>query len=153
MTVMRSHASRSVAPPPVDEPTTADRLIKRFRTLCLSLPETSETNSWGHPNFRAGKKIFATVEWLKGRPSLAFRLGAPGAAQFRTRHSEFFYTPYGRDQWLSVWIDTPVTWRLVQGLVDRSYRLVALKRMITVMDSTASKRTSTREASIRPRRR
>jgi predicted DNA-binding protein (MmcQ/YjbR family) len=128
----------------VNKPTTADRLIKRFRTLCLSFPEVSEMNSWGHPNFRAGKRTFATVEWVKGRPSLAFRLGATAAAQFRIRHSEFFYTPYGRDQWLSVWIDAPVTWQLVESLVDRSYRLVALKRLIAVLDGTLSKTARTR---------
>jgi len=129
-------------------------LIKRFRTLCLSFPETSEVSSWSHPNFRAGKKIFATVEWLKGRPSFAFRLGAKAAAQFRSRHGEFFFTPYGRNQWLSVWIDTPVRWRLLAGLADRSYRLVALKRMLAVLDGAlSSRRTPLCGANIRPRAR
>ena len=27
----------------------------RLRKLCLSLSETSEADSWRHPNFRAGK--------------------------------------------------------------------------------------------------
>ena len=119
---------RTVAAQNFDEP------IKRFRTLCLELPETSEASSWGHPNFRAGKKTFATVEWFKGRPSFAFRLGPKTDAELRQRGSQFFLTPYGRGQWLSMWIDRNVDWRLVKTLVDRSYRSVALKRMIVALD-------------------
>lgn len=111
-----------------------DDLIKRFRALCLGLPETSETSSWKHPNFRAGKKTFATVEWFKGRPSFAFRLGAKGVQELHQDDSRTFLTPYGRGEWLSIWIDQPVDWRLVKSLVDRSYRAVALKRMIAALD-------------------
>ena len=38
------------------------QIEKKLRGLCLSLPETSEVGSWGHPNFRAGKKTFAVFE-------------------------------------------------------------------------------------------
>src|ERR1035438_10452052 len=31
-------------------------VLEDLRALCLSLPETSERTSWGHPNFLAGKK-------------------------------------------------------------------------------------------------
>lgn len=113
-----------------------DQVVDRFRTLCLGLPETSEVSSWGHPNFRAGKKIFATVEWIKGRPSFAFRLGVTAEHELRRQGSRAFLTPYGRGLWLSIWIDRKVDWRLVNALVDRSYRIVALKRMIAALDGT-----------------
>lgn len=112
----------------------SDETVKRFRALCLGLPETSEVSSWGHPNFRAGKRTFATVEWVKGRPSFAFRLGANAVDEIRHQDSRTFVTPYGRGQWLSIWIDRRVDWRLVRALVDRSYRMVALKRMIISLD-------------------
>jgi hypothetical protein len=32
---------------------TIQPVLQRLRDLCLSLPETSETDSLGHPNFRA----------------------------------------------------------------------------------------------------
>ena len=32
-----------------------------FRSLALSLPETSERSHMGHPDFRVGGKIFATL--------------------------------------------------------------------------------------------
>jgi predicted DNA-binding protein (MmcQ/YjbR family) len=113
-----------------------DEPIKHFRALCLQLPETSEVSSWGHPNFRAGKKTFAAVEWFKGRPSFAYRLGPRTDDELRQRGSQLFRTPYGRGQWLSMWIDRKVNWRLVKRLVERSYRTVALKRMIIALDGT-----------------
>src|SRR5690242_19619981 len=100
--------------------------LRRLRAFCLSLPETCETGSWGHPNFRAGKRTFATFEWIKKRPSIAFRLEAVEVERLlRRRH--FFATPYGRGGWISLWADSAVTWRLVERLLQRSYRLVALQ--------------------------
>jgi predicted DNA-binding protein (MmcQ/YjbR family) len=110
-----------------------DKVLQRLRKLCLSLPESSEVSSWGHPNFRAGKRTFATFEWIQGRPSIAFRLNATDVDLLPER-KQFFGTPYGRGQWVSVWADTPLNWNLVQRLLGRSYRIVALKRMITALD-------------------
>jgi len=33
-----------------------------------------------------------------------------------------------------MWVDGPVDWRLVARLLDRSYRIVANKRMIAALD-------------------
>jgi predicted DNA-binding protein (MmcQ/YjbR family) len=46
------------------------------------------------------------------------------------RNEAFFATPYGRGQWVSLWADAKLDWRLINKLVRRSYRLVALRRMI-----------------------
>ena len=35
--------------------------VKEFRVLALSLPETVEAAHMGHPDFRVGGKIFATL--------------------------------------------------------------------------------------------
>jgi predicted DNA-binding protein (MmcQ/YjbR family) len=108
----------------------------RFRELCLGLPETSETGSWGHPNFRAGKRTFAAFEWIKGRPSLAFRLGADEVdALLLQGDRHFFAPPYGRGQWASLWADESVEWQRVQALIEASYRQVALKRMLAALDA------------------
>jgi hypothetical protein len=47
---------------------------------------------------------------------------------------EFFVTPYGRGQWVSLWADGRIDWRAVNDLVPRSYRVVALKRMLKALD-------------------
>jgi predicted DNA-binding protein (MmcQ/YjbR family) len=108
-------------------------VVQRLRALCLAFPETSEAASWGHPNFRAGRRTFSTFEIVKGRPSIAFRLDAV-AAGLLLRRKNFFATPYGRGCWVSVWVDGRVDWRFVERLLDRSYRTVATRRMIRTLD-------------------
>jgi predicted DNA-binding protein (MmcQ/YjbR family) len=110
----------------------------------LALPETEETSSWGHPNFRAGKKIFCAFEVFTGRPSIAFRLTAADAKRFaRKRH--FFATPYGRGVWVSRWVDVDVDPKLMATLIDRSYRRVAPKKLVRLLDlSTGRKSVHTR---------
>ena len=108
--------------------------LKTLRKMCLAYPATSETASWGHPNFKAGKKVFVAFEPLKGRPSIAFRLEPSDVERLLTR-KQFFVTPYGRGQWVSLWADGALDWKAVTDLVDRSYRLVAQKRMIAALDS------------------
>jgi len=111
----------------------APHLTQRVRTLCLSFPETTERSSWGHPNFRAGKKTFAALERVQGRPSIAFRLDRDEVTRLTDRRN-FFVTPYGRGLWVSVWADVPTNWRVIESLIRRSYRGVALKRMLTALD-------------------
>ena len=116
---------------------TTGAVINRLRKMCLSFPETKEVSSWGHPNFRAGKKMFATFETFGGRPSIAFRL-EPTDVDRLLRRKEFFATPYGRGQWVSLRADGRIDWRLVQRLLERSYRVVALKRMIAALDRSTA---------------
>jgi predicted DNA-binding protein (MmcQ/YjbR family) len=117
--------------------TVTERTLHRLRALCLAFPESSEHPSWGHPNFKAGTKTFAAFEPVKGRPSIAFRLDPMDVALLLQRDG-FFTTPYGRGLWVSLWADGPVDWKLVKRLLDRSYRLVALKRMVAALDSGVS---------------
>ena len=109
-----------------------DPVLQRVRRQCLLLPETSEVGSWGHPNFRAGRRTFVTFEWIKGRPSIAFRLSPTDVALFHRRKG-FFATPYGQGKWVSVWADLSLNWGLVGRLLERSYRTVALERMIAAL--------------------
>jgi predicted DNA-binding protein (MmcQ/YjbR family) len=113
--------------------------LARLRALCLALPETTETATWNHPNFKAGKKTFVAFERVKGRASIAFRLN-PGDVERLLRQKQFFATPYGRGLWASVWADGRIDWRAVEDLVERSYRVVALKRMLAVLEGTARRR-------------
>jgi predicted DNA-binding protein (MmcQ/YjbR family) len=111
-------------------------VLEKLRDLCLSLPETSERASWGHPNFLAGKKAFVTFEHIRGRPSIAFRLDRLDIGHL-IGDEQFFMPPYGRGQWISMWVDGAFEWDIVRDLVIRGYRLVALKRMIASLDLNA----------------
>jgi len=102
--------------------------------MCLAYPGTTETSAWGHPNFKAGTKTFVAFEPIKGRPSIAFRLPPADVDRLLARKT-FFATPYGRGQWVSLWADAALDWKAVTDLVDRSYRVVAQKRMIAALDA------------------
>ena len=116
-------------------------VFARLRRLCLSLPETREATSWGHPNFRAGRKTFCTFEMIDDRPSIAFRLSRADVDRTLRRHS-FFATPYGRGRWVSTWIDGRINWTLITQLVETSYRAVAIKRMLMALASQRKLATS-----------
>lgn len=118
--------------------TSTDPVLQRLRTLSAALPQTNETSSWGHPNFRVGKRTFATFELIGGRSSIAFRLDERDVTLL-LRRKQFFSTPYGRGQWVSVWADALVNWHFVADLFERSYRLAALKRVIPKHGETARK--------------
>jgi predicted DNA-binding protein (MmcQ/YjbR family) len=108
--------------------------FERVRALCLALPEVRETPAWGHPVFKAGTRTFVALEQVDHRPSIAFRLD-PVDIDLLLRRPSFFSTPYGRGLWVSVWADERLPWRLVGDLIHRSYRLVALKRMLKALDA------------------
>ena len=127
MRVLHPRATASVFERPV---------LARVRRLCLALPETAETESWGHPNFRAGTRTFCTCEIVNGRPSIAFRL-APPEVERVSRRRYFFATPYGRGLWISRWVDHAVDWREIATLLEHSYRRVANKRMLGALQSVA----------------
>jgi predicted DNA-binding protein (MmcQ/YjbR family) len=74
-----------------------------------------------------------TYEIVAARPSIAFRL-EPDEVRDYLLMKGFFPTPYGRGAWVSLDATKRIRWRLVDALVERSYRVVALKRMIDRLD-------------------
>ncbi len=109
-------------------------MLNRLRTFALALPESAEVEAWGHPTFRAGKKIFATFGFHEDRPCITVKSTLPEQQMLVTDPS-FFVPPYvGHKGWVSVWVDTDVAWELIEELVLDSYRSVALKRMLKVLD-------------------
>lgn len=111
-----------------------EQSLDRLRRFCLSLPETTEKDSWGHPSFRAGRRTFAAFEWIKGRPSIAIFLDSDEAGAFLLHNRNFFSTPYGKGKWISIWADADLDWTMIEEFIERAYRKVALKRMISSLD-------------------
>ena len=126
----------------------AEHLLRRVRERCLSLPETRETMSFGHPNFLAGAKTFVAFERVNGRPSIAFRR-PPAEVEAWCSTPGFFATPYGRGVWVSLWADRRIAWRTVARLVEGAYREVALKRMIAALHPNTDAGRPTRGARTR----
>ncbi len=38
------------------------KILDKLREICLALPKTSETTTFGHPTFQVGTKTFTVLE-------------------------------------------------------------------------------------------
>jgi predicted DNA-binding protein (MmcQ/YjbR family) len=111
-----------------------ERALSRVRSICEALPEAAEVEAWGHPTFRAGKKMFAAFG--EGEEGLAFGLKVGHERQEELlEDGRFFPTPYAAHQgWVSLRIDSQTDWQEVAGLLREAYRQVALKRMLNELE-------------------
>ncbi len=67
--------------------------LDQVRSLCLALPEAREVGAWGHPTFRAGKKMFAACSAESGDFTLGLKVGHDRQEEL-LKDSRFFPTPY-----------------------------------------------------------
>jgi predicted DNA-binding protein (MmcQ/YjbR family) len=129
------------------------RVLDRLRRLCLALPDTCETPTWGHPNFRAGKKIFAAFHAdSAGSPCIWLKLG-PFASDITRGDPRFSPSRHGAHRWGGLRADLPLDWRLVRELVLGSYRLTAARALVRELDGTDAKPPSRRAPKPRALRR
>jgi predicted DNA-binding protein (MmcQ/YjbR family) len=111
-----------------------DRILKEVRSLCLALPETREVEAWGHPTFRAGKKMFAAFGDEEGGLTIGLKVGHARQEEL-LEDERFFPTPYAAHQgWVSLRLNNQTDWNEVRGLVREAYRQVALQRMLKALD-------------------
>jgi predicted DNA-binding protein (MmcQ/YjbR family) len=109
---------------------------ERLRAICLALPEAVEKQTWGDPTFRVRDRIFAMEKRGDGRVSLWCK--APPGSQMVLVGADperFFVPPYlGHKGWVGVRLDRKPDWQEVAALVRRSYRLIAPKRLATMVE-------------------
>src|SRR5947209_8271534 len=111
-----------------------EKLLKRLRGLVFALPEAAEVEAWGHPTFRAGKKMFAACGDGPDGLTLGMKVGFDRQDEL-LQDDRFFPTPYAaRQGWVSLRIDSKTDWDEVRGLLREAYRQVALKRMLQALD-------------------
>ena len=113
----------------------SEQMLSRIRSICLALPEVIEVEAWGHPTFRAPKKIFAAFgEDTSEVPTLGLKVGFD-RQEVLLKDSRFFPTPYAAHQgWVSLKLDANTDWDEVKGLVLEAYKQVALKRMLKAIE-------------------
>src|SRR5205823_7700531 len=98
-----------------------DRALKQVRAICLELPEAREVEAWGHPTFRAGKKMFAGFGEQDGVLSLGLKMSFERQDELLA-DGRFFPTPYAaRQGWVSLKIDGKADWDEVGRLLREAY--------------------------------
>jgi predicted DNA-binding protein (MmcQ/YjbR family) len=115
-----------------------DLHLSKLRELCLALPEMKEVEAWGHPTFRAGKKLFAAFGDDGEGPTLGLKVGFDRQEEL-LRDKRFYPTPYAAHQgWVSLRLDRSPDWKEIGVLLHEAYRQVALKRMLAALDAEES---------------
>lgn len=108
-------------------------VLEKLKTVCLSLPETTETITFGHPTFQVKMKTFCVLETYNGELSICVKVGKDMQPVF-LKDSRFYRTPYvGQHGWVSLRVRAAkLDWKEIRELVEGSYRLIAPKRLVEV---------------------
>ncbi len=113
-------------------------LIEKLRAVCMALPGVGEKVSHGEPMWFV-RRSFVTFADHHHDDRVAFWCAAPEGAQEALVAAEpqsFFRPPYyGVRGWLGVYLDVPVDWGLIEGIVEDAYRCVAPKRALAELDA------------------
>jgi len=111
-----------------------DAALARIRKICLSLPDTKETMTWGKPHFRVGEKIFAGYGEENGKRVVGFKLEMAHAT-IAVQVPGFSRAPYvGHKGWVSLETDSVKDWDEVCEMILESYRLIAPKKSLAKLD-------------------
>ena len=117
-----------------------DPVLKKMKEICLALPDTKLTMTWGKPHFRVGEKIFSGCGEEDGATSIGFKLEKKHAAAL-VKKPGFRPAKYvGKHGWVSMDAARVDDWEQVRGFVHESYRLIAPKKSIAKLDGAPSKK-------------
>ena len=111
--------------------------IAKLREICLAFPEAVEKETWGHPTFRVNDKMFVACS-IDDEPKPSMTAKAPPGEQKLLLESgdHFFYPAYvGSKGWVGVKLSKSTDWDEIREVVDDSYRLIAPKRLVKVLDT------------------
>ena len=128
---------RSAEPAPTvadaTDPTDPTDPYARIRSTCLALSEVTERLSHGEATWFVGRKVFATSADRHHDDRRAVWIAAAEGAQETLVDADptrFFRPPYvGVRGWIGVYLDVPVDWDELETLLVDAYRLIAPRRL------------------------
>ena len=125
-------------------------ILTKMREICLSLPDTKETLTWGQPHFRVGDKIFSGYGEEKGKKVIGFKLEMDHADAMLD-DPRFWRAPYvGHKGWVSMDATQVRHWEEVRILIHESYRLIAPKKSLAKIGDGARAPAPGRPRGARP---
>ena len=114
-------------------PPRIQNILKRLAAICLALPETSASTSFGNPVWVADKKSFVQAWRYDGQLKLAFWVG-PDRQDALILDPRYLLPAYmAHNGWIALNAEQGVNWDEVESLAFDSYRHFALKRMLDVI--------------------
>jgi len=117
-----------------------DPILEKISSICLSLPDTKLTMTWGSPHFRVKEKIFCGCGEKGGRYSVGFKLEKPHAARV-LKDPRFQVAPYvGKHGWVLMDASKVKDWGEVRRYIEESYELIAPTKSLEKIDSRSKKR-------------
>jgi len=126
-----------------------DPILTKMREICLSLPDTKETLTWGQPHFRVGDEIFSGYGEEKGKKVIGFKLEMDHADAMLD-DPRFWRAPYvGHKGWVSMDATRVREWEEVRILIQESYRLIAPKKSLAKLAYAAAAVPAPRKAKAR----
>jgi hypothetical protein len=107
--------------------------LHKLRAICIDLPEVSERLSHGEPAwFLREKKLFAMFADHHHDDRLAFWCAAAEGVQemlVQADPTTFFRPPYvGARGWVGVYLDVPVDWNMIEGIICDAHSCVSRRR-------------------------
>jgi predicted DNA-binding protein (MmcQ/YjbR family) len=116
--------------------TITDQVLARVRSIAFTFPDAHEVEAWGRPTFRAGTPMFAVYGVHDGHDT-ALVIRPDPAERPALEHDDRFYAPpyHGPSGWLALDLTIDGDWDEVRELLDSSYRQVATKRRIALLDA------------------
>jgi predicted DNA-binding protein (MmcQ/YjbR family) len=129
-------APKKLSPAEIDpfKSARAVAVLKRFRPLCLKLPEVSEAEQFGHPVWQAAKKTFAIARFHERKLTLCFWVGVDAQGML-SQDPRYRIPPYiGHNGWIALDVSGSADWTEIGALLIESYRHFAKKRLLQQLD-------------------
>jgi len=111
----------------------ARRTVDQLRAICFALPEVTEGEQFGHPVWRAGKRMFASAYDRGQGLRFAFWVGADRQGLLTTEKRYAIPMYLGHIGWIELDVAKGCPQKEVRALALDSYRHFALKRMLAAL--------------------
>lgn len=116
--------AKPAKPPKAPRAARDEAVLGKLRSLCLALPGTVETVTYGNPTFKANGKAYAVLDHYRGLACIWFRCAKSNRKDL-LKDANFFPSPYDKAGHALCRAARDIDWRQLGGLIRLSFESVA----------------------------